>query len=159
MKKRIRPSQENIAYIDLEKPWYKIPSFEFLLKQEVQDSFWMGFDLDGTLAEKNVTIVGTGLIGVPIIEMMDVLKEALKTNRVKIFTGRIYPVLHVSLTGACVHVPVEKGLLQAKTEVSAIRNWCVKHLSFPLEITCVKDQKMGVFYDDQAIEVISKVGA
>ena len=149
---------QRIAAYEQEKSWYSNPLFKNLLQKEDMDSGWYGFDLDGTLAEY-FSWVGPGKIGNPIQAMVDILKRYIADgHRVKIFTARVYPVIHVSLTGAATHMPQEEGLAKAKIEVIAIREWCVKVLGYPLEATCVKDSKAILIYDDKAVWVKPNTG-
>lgn len=121
------------------------------------DAGWVGIDLDGTLAHYD-KYGGPEHIGEPIAPMVERVKQFLKEGReVRIFTARCFPI-------GVVH-PDEKLMLyydqrrqDANLAVAAIRNWCDKHLGRVLTITCVKDFRMDVLYDDRAVQVVKNTG-
>jgi uncharacterized protein YggL (DUF469 family) len=99
---------------------------------------WVGFDLDGTLAEYHEW---GKPIGKPIKRMIDLLLlfyESGKINDfdVKIFTARAYHE--------------EDKLVVVK--------WLKKHNLPDLEVTCIKDHGFRFLFDDRATRVIKNSG-
>ena len=107
--------------------------------------YWIGCDLDGTLAEHYWPHKGKFdplLIGDPIPSMVAQVKWHLARGEdVRIFTARVGPrredVLWVNLD--FVH--------------SAIHTWTREHLGRELVATNEKDYAMAFLYDDRAIQV------
>jgi hypothetical protein len=102
---------------------------------------WIGVDLDGTLAEyddwKGMTVIGD-----PIMPMVDRVRQWIEIGvRVKIFTARI----------------CRQGVDREIAE-KAIREWCLKHIGYELEVTNVKDFAMIELWDDRAVQVIKNIG-
>lgn len=101
---------------------------------------WVGFDLDGTLAEHG-KYQGPDHIGTMIQKMKDILIEWLKQGyRVKIMTARMG---HAELRD------------EART---IIQDWLEANGLPRLEVTCKKDYKMIRLYDDRAVQVIPNTG-
>ena len=101
---------------------------------------WVGFDLDGTLAEHG-KYQGPDHIGTMIQKMKDILIEWLKQGyRVKIMTARMG---HAELRDEA------RTIIQDWLEVNGLPR---------LEVTCKKDYKMIRLYDDRAIQVIPNTG-
>jgi len=102
----------------------------------MSDTGWIGFDLDGTLAEYDYWR-GIQHIGPPIAPMVTHLKKYLANEyNVKIFTARA-------------------------TEVAAIpfiQSWCVEHIGQVLPVTNMKDYGLIRFYDDRAVAVEHNTG-
>ena len=99
---------------------------------------YIAVDLDGTLA-KMEGWNGPYEIGEPIPAMVNRVKKWLtKGYSVKIFTAR-----------------ASDG--DPKT-ISAIKNWCTKHIGKELEVTCTKDMNMVALFDDKAIRVEKNTG-
>ena len=98
---------------------------------------WVGFDLDGTLADER-TRNGMGTVGDPIPSMIDLVRYYLaKCVKVKIFTARANdPEQH----------PI-------------IREW-LRQVGLPedLEITATKDYAMIQSYDDRMFQVERNTG-
>ena len=101
---------------------------------------WVGFDLDGTLAEHG-KYQGPDHIGTMIQKMKDILIEWLKQGyRVKIMTARM-------------------GHAELRDEARAIiQDWLEANGLPRLEVTCKKDYKMIRLYDDRAVQVIPNTG-
>jgi hypothetical protein len=100
------------------------------------DRWWIGVDLDGTLAHYEGW-VSSGHIGEPIPEMMDRVKEWIAWGyRVKIFTARC----------------------RIKEQEAPIVAWLEKHGIGGLEITNVKDHKMVELWDDRCVQVVKNTG-
>ena len=100
---------------------------------------WIGFDLDGTLAEYHGWRKDGG-IGRPVPMMVDLVSELLSKGKdVRIFTARV--------SGKD---KVRQGEL--------IRMWCIKHLGRPLSVTCKKDMAMIMLYDDRCKQVVKNKG-
>lgn len=101
---------------------------------------WVGFDLDGTLAEHG-KYLGPGHIGTMIQKMKDILIEWLKQGfRVKIMTARMSHA---------------ESRDEART---VIQDWLEANGLPRLEVTCKKDYKMIRLYDDRAVQVIPNSG-
>lgn len=102
-----------------------------------KDRIWVGFDLDGTLAN---TITPTGnlaSVGEPVPEMVERLRGYLeKGARVKIFTARA-------------GYPGQKKIIE---------HWLRENGLPDLEITATKDYDMSHFYDDRAFRVLKNTG-
>ena len=104
-------------------------------------TMWIGFDLDGTLAEKVGAWKGIEHIGKPIMPQIAKVKEAhANGKKVKIFTARV----------------ADKD--DAEEAKKYIRDWCKEHLGFVPEITHEKDALAHRIYDDRAFQVIPNTG-
>lgn len=106
----------------------KLPPFD--------EEEWIGVDLDRTLAHYQS---GQSLqqIGHPIPAMMRRVRAWLKAGRrVKILTARATD-------------PQQIPIIQA---------WLVKHGLPKLEVTCIKDHRMAVLYDDKAVGMHPNTG-
>jgi phosphoglycolate phosphatase-like HAD superfamily hydrolase len=101
---------------------------------------WYGFDLDGTLAHSDGTHDITE-IGEPIPNMIAIIKEYINAGKtVKIFTARA------------------QHREETPEVITAVENWCEKHIGQRLEITNVKTPGLRVFYDDRSISVERNTG-
>lgn len=101
-------------------------------------SKWIGVDLDGTLA-KMEGWNGPYEIGEPVPAMVDRVKKWLEEGKtIKIMTARAADA--------------------DKRAISAIKNWCNKHIGKELDITCAKDMDMVALFDDKAIRVEKNTG-
>ncbi len=99
---------------------------------------WVGFDLDGTLAEYHGWVSDTH-IGAPVPSMVSLVKDYLETElEVRIFTAR-----------------ADNASPEA---LAAIRDWCKTHIGQTLPITNVKDRHMIRLYDDRAVQVEINTG-
>lgn len=113
---------------------------------------WIGFDLDGTLAEYTHW-VGPHVIGKPIPDIVNVVKDYLKRGeRVKILTARVGPHGTNYEDGRAIDPE-----FIAKARV-AIEQWCVEQFGQKLEVTCEKDFNMLLLYDDRVVQVIPNKG-
>ena len=102
---------------------------------------WVGFDLDGTLAEKVGKWKGIEFIGKPIKPAVEELKRIHNSGmQVKIFTARV----------------ADKE--RAPEARKYIEKWCEEHLGFVPEITNVKDELMLRFFDDRGVQVFPNKG-
>lgn len=105
---------------------------------------WIGFDLDGTLADhsKQPGEEWTeGAIGRPIDLMVRRAKRYIEMGYdVRIFTARV---------GRGPGVTDEFIELQR----NAIEAWCRKHLGRTLPVTAEKNYGMQLFFDDRAVTV------
>ena len=101
---------------------------------------WIGFDLDGTLAEHG-KYKGPDHIGTMIQRMKEILLECLRQRfRVKIMTARM-------------------GHADTRDESrTIIQDWLEANGLPRLEVTCKKDYKMIRLYDDRAVQVIPNTG-
>ena len=88
---------------------------------------WIGVDLDGTLAHYDF-FRGDDHIGAPVESMVKRVRKWIRDGRdVRLFTARKpSPVL---------------------------RRWMRDHLGAILPITCEKDSKMQVLYDDRVVGI------
>lgn len=101
---------------------------------------WIGFDLDGTLAEHG-KYKGPEHIGTMIQRMKEILLECLRQRfRVKIMTARMS------------HADTRD---ESRT---IIQDWLEANGLPRLEVTCKKDYKMIRLYDDRAVQVIPNTG-
>jgi len=104
---------------------------------------WIGFDLDGTLAEYNGW-KGIEHIGKPVKRMCDLAKELHSDGEeVKIVTARV--------------APRQDGADSSKAR-KYIEQWCEQNLGFVPEITHEKDSLMENLYDDRVVQVIPNTG-
>jgi hypothetical protein len=104
---------------------------------------WIGFDLDGTLAEYDGW-KGVDHIGAPIYKTLEFVKDLLaQGEQVKIMTARAGP---------------QKNPQDRVYAIQAIRAWCVKHLGKELPITHEKDFAMVWLYDDRCTRVEKNTG-
>lgn len=108
--------------------------------KQAESSKWIGFDLDGTLAEYDGW-KGIEHIGDPIKSTVYKLKQHLENgDTVKIMTAR---------------ASGKDGEAAAKV----IKEWCKEHIGQELDVTCEKDQDMLKLYDDKAEHVPENEGA
>ena len=97
---------------------------------------WVGFDLDGTLAEYD-TWRGAHHIGKPIEPIAVILRDFLKRGvEVRILTAR-----------AC-----------EPADIPPVEDWCEKHFGVRLKVTNQKDYSMWMCFDDRAIAVEKNTG-
>lgn len=108
---------------------------------------WVGFDLDGTLADTSEGFKGWQHIGPPIASMIEKVKFFLdQGTRVKIFTARVG-----SLSLAWNKV--------TKEEVEkVVKDWCKEHIGQELEVTAEKDLCLIRFYDDASVQIMPNAG-
>ncbi len=113
---------------------------------------WIGFDLDGTLAEYTEWRSWRS-IGAPVPAMIAILKQHLAAgDPCRIFTARAY---------------VANGREQCRTTgewfttgdmVLVIEDWLRTHVGTLLPVTCLKDYHMLKLYDDRAVAVEANTG-
>ena len=104
--------------------------------QEQETDHFIGVDLDGTLAYYEGWVNGE-TIGRPIPRMISFVKHLItEGHKVKIFTARATD----------------------PRNVPAIKKWLLDNGLQDLEVTCVKDPMMKVFYDDKAVQVEKNTG-
>lgn len=97
--------------------------------------YWIGVDLDGTLAVNDGT--QNGEIGEPIIPMMTLVKEWINEGtQVRIFTARA-----VDSAG-----------------IRKVEDWLRQYGLGGLKVTNKKDPDMALLYDDKAIRVQRNTG-
>lgn len=101
---------------------------------------WDGVDIDGTLAHYD-GFKGPTVIGAPIATMAQRVQEWLaKGKDVRLFTARVSRD--------------PDGVARR-----AIEAWSLKYLGRKLPITCKKDSRMQVMFDDRAVQVSRNKGA
>lgn len=131
------------------------------------DEEWVGFDLDRTLAIYTKWN-GPGELGEPILPMVELLKQTHKEVECRIFTARVWPLIHYDpitlisswdprATALREDIRAERvtGAMVARR---AITEWCDRHLGFRLAITNVKDIHCLRIYDDIARQVEPNTG-
>jgi len=96
----------------------------------------IGVDLDGTLAHYD-SWVNAETIGKPIEEMVARIKTwILEGKKVIIFTARaVNP-----------------------ENIQPIKDWLLDNDLPDLEITCIKEPSMKIFYDDRAVQIERNTG-
>lgn len=122
---------------------------------------WIGFDLDGTLAEWGP---GTSnpedvmIIGAPIPAMIDRLKAHLEAGEeVRIFTARVGPAADEECwTNSHYRCPRLWDWQEYQTTL--INAWMLEHVGQTLVITATKDFHMLLLYDDRCKQVIPNQG-
>jgi len=98
---------------------------------------WIGVDFDGTLAHYTWGDFKKGVLGEPILPMLERVKRWLRRGEtVKIVTARASD-------------PVQRA---------AIRDWCALWTGHTLEVTDRKDSRMICLYDDRCRQVIPNTG-
>ena len=103
---------------------------------------WIGVDFDGTLCTYDEW-GGLTEFGRPVPAMVDRVKRWVAAGyKVKIMTAR------VSL--------LEEDELAVVGK--AITDWCMEHLGFALDVTCIKDFNMIELWDDRAVTVEPNTG-
>ena len=108
---------------------------EFGSKLE-EDYGWIGFDLDGTLSIYDEW-KGLEHIGEPIEPMMKLAKlYQLEGYEIKIMTARASDPL----------------------QIPSVKAWALLHGLGDIEVTCCKDFRMRMLYDDRCIQVEFNTG-
>lgn len=111
---------------------------------------WVGFDLDGTLAENFNGYVGS--IGQPIAPMVSLLKQCLEAGlKVKIVTARV----------GNSHLENEQGIDNEEFcahQRAMIEAWCEEHIGQKLEVTATKDFRMAILFDDRCVQIEPNTG-
>lgn len=99
---------------------------------------WVGFDLDGTLAELDAEKVSPTYIGPPITDMVNLVRDWHEDGvRIKIFTARVSRIFKEQV-----------GIMESRMIEPTIRAWCQENLGFIPEITAEKDHLMVGLIDD-----------
>lgn len=112
---------------------------------------WVGFDLDGTLAYTPTEWGDGSVIGEPIPKMVNYAKELIAEGvKVKIFTARVGVVKNPEVRNIHGRWPDETF---AKEQTALIQAWCFKNLGTILEVTAVKDHLCEAIFDDRAVAV------
>lgn len=110
---------------------------------KTQTNDWIGFDLDGTLADQ-ADGEWDGGVGKPIWGTIDIARKYLNIGiPVKIVTARV----------ASSH-PIEEIWRQRRI----VEDWTEEIFGKRLEVTAEKDPGMVVLYDDRAIQVVKNAG-
>lgn len=130
-----------------------LQSPEPVIEQQMQNEGWYGVDLDGTLAQYD-HFRGSTHIGDPVPAMLEKVKEMLAEGKnVKIFTARVAPSTIVDHAKS-----QEEAEKEIHAVVTAIVQWCGRHIGRPLDITHSKDYKMIALYDDRCIQIVPNKG-
>lgn len=104
---------------------------------------WIGFDLDGTLAEYDGWS-GIEYIGKPVKRMCELAKKLHSEGKIiKIFTARVAP---------------RKDDTDSSKAKDYIEKWCEENLGFVPPVTYEKDALMETLYDDRAVQIIPNTG-
>lgn len=99
---------------------------------------WVGFDFDGTLVKYTSGDASQGIVGEPIMPMVNKVKALLSRGiKVRIVTARV--------SGP----PTE----ERRCTRTVIELWCASQFGVILPVTCSKDYNMICLYDDRAIAV------
>jgi hypothetical protein len=102
---------------------------------------WIGFDFDGTLAER-VPGASFEVLGKPITTVVKKVQALLAEGwYIKIFTAR-----------------VSSQFSDAEHQRDLIQEWCLKHIGDLLDVTCEKDGSMVELWDDRAVSVMHNGG-
>lgn len=129
---------------------------------------WIGFDLDGTLAEYHGWM-GEQNIGAPVAPMVNLIRQLHERGvEVKIVTARVSP------RGQPVSVHLNPYMAESLTVEAPdkmpwafeirwgarefIQEWCYRNLGFVPEITHEKDYRMLYLVDDRCVQVEPNTG-
>ena len=105
--------------------------------------YWIGVDLDGTLAFEG-DWQGIEHIGTPIPRMVARVKQLIANGEdVRIFTARASRL---------------QSDMELEVAIRHVENWCEQHLGKRLPVTNEKDHFLKYFYDDRAIAVECNTG-
>lgn len=129
---------------------------------------WIGVDFDGTLVHYDKWR-GADHVGSPVLPMIERVGALIHSGYdVRIFTARIWPILHVPVdldASPLVWLPSHGGAFgnpkrneNAKLAVKVIRRWAFETYQRILPITCVKDFEMVALFDDRAVQVVPNEG-
>lgn len=98
---------------------------------------WIGVDFDATLAHYTPGDFRKGILGDPILPMLERVKRWLRKGQtVKIVTARA----------------------EDPRQAMDIVAWCVKWVGQPLQVTNRKDSRMICLYDDRCRQVVPNTG-
>lgn len=119
---------------------------------------WVGFDLDGTLAEYHGW-VSVHNIGSPIEPMIQILFDHIVIgNDCRIFTARIYREIELLSSPFLTDTRKKELITEIHQTKIAIKQWLYK-LGLPnLPVTCIKDMSMSLLYDDRCRQVETNTG-
>ena len=119
-------------------------------KNSIPTGWWVGVDLDGTLAIQDHTQAYDPLrIGDPVPAMVARVKNWLAAGvDVRVFTARVGRQPQAT--------DATKLLLDSIHK--AITMWCQIHIGITLPITCQKDYYMFELWDDRAVTVERNTG-
>lgn len=140
----------------------------------MSSSEYVAFDFDGTLVRYDRVYKPTEF-GEPIQQMVELVKAYLKDGmEVRIFTARasysgtdkkdVEAQIKFSADHGETLTP-EEALARIKywnygtaDSIAAIKAWCVEQFGQELEVTCTKDFRMALLYDDRARHVVFNEG-
>ncbi len=119
-------------------------------RNSIPTGWWVGVDLDGTLAIQDHTQAYDPIrIGDPVPAMVARVKNWLAAGvEVRVFTARV----------GRQHQPTDEPELLLNRIHQAIATWCQAHIGITLPITCQKDYYMFELWDDRAVTVERNTG-
>lgn len=98
---------------------------------------WVGVDFDGTLAYYEPGSFRKGVLGEPVLPMLERVKRWIRRGQtVKIVTARASDPAQVAL----------------------IQDWCARWLGETLPVIRHKDSRMICLYDDRCRQVVHNTG-
>jgi hypothetical protein len=114
---------------------------------------YIAVDFDGTLSYYEKGMFPE--LGEPIPAMLERVKKWVEEGQtVKIFTARVDDRLIDDVYAPYDNTPY----FESQKQRLAIKNWCIKHIGVPLEVTNCKDQHMYLLFDDRAVAVSENEG-
>lgn len=118
--------------------------------EQVKPGKWVGFDFDKTLATDEPGDM-SGKLGEPVPAMVTLAKEYIAAGiEVRILTARVWVPRDERWTP---DLAQECGRVRI-----AIMDWAEKHLGKRVAVTCEKDPKMELLYDDRVRQVEANTG-
>jgi len=118
---------------------------------KIEPDEWIGVDFDGTLV-----LYVDGMypeIGAPILIMVERVRAWLAAGvQVRIFTARC------SWLPGATKAMTRKRQDDAYAQKETIREWTIAHLGQPLAVTCEKDYKCRMIWDDRAVQMVPNTG-
>lgn len=114
--------------------------------EQVKPGKWVGFDFDKTLA-----LDAGDELGEPVPAMVALAKAYIEAGvEVRILTARVWcprdERWNKELANECGRMRI------------AIMDWAEKHLGKRVQVTCEKDPKMEILYDDRVRQVEANTG-
>jgi hypothetical protein len=134
------PHRESVQYM-----WEdNIIKYDIETEQKIKNQFWIGVELDGTLAEFHGW-KGHNHIGKPIPETVTRVKDwTALGHTIKIFTARVSP---------------QQGQYNVDIALRTITHWCFKHIGMQLPVTCSIDFDMTDLWSCHCVQFIPNIGS